>query len=440
MRIFFSVGEPSGDLHGSNLIRRLKSQRPDIECVGFGGPKMAAAGCELHFELTTMAVMFLEALKNIRFFFRLIAQADDYFAKNDIDAVVLIDYPGFNWWIAKKAKQRQIPVFYYGVPQMWAWAPWRVRKIRKYVDHVLCKLPFEVDWFAARNCKATYVGHPYFDQLQSQQYDQQFIAGLTRASQDAQDTEDAQDNDGKHTRLLALLPGSRDQEVRSVLPLLLSAAEKTVKQVQDCGVVVACYNQKQQAMAQEMIRERGLAYPTFVERTPELMVAADVCLACSGSVSLELLHHRKPTIILFKVKRWLMAAQAILMRCKYITLVNLIAAGDIERTSWRPYDPDAVDAQEAVMPEYLTTGDPSDKVAARTVALLSDESLRQENIDRLDELARQYAIPGATDRAADYILEKILQRLGVPENSRSEDSQEQQEKQSTESPENRSAA
>ena len=100
MRIFFSVGEPSGDLHGSNLIRRLKSQQPDIQCVGFGGPKMAAAGCELHFELTTMAVMFLEALKNIRFFFRLIARADDYFANNDVDAVVLIDYPGFNWWLS----------------------------------------------------------------------------------------------------------------------------------------------------------------------------------------------------------------------------------------------------------------------------------------------------------------------------------------------------
>lgn len=405
MRIFFSVGEPSGDLHGSNLIRRLKSQQPDVECVGFGGPKMAAAGCELHFELTTMAVMFLEALKSIRFFLRLVAQADDYFANNDVDAVVLIDYPGFNWWIAKKAKQRQIPVFYYGVPQMWAWAPWRVRKIRKYVDHVLCKLPFEVEWFAERNCQATYVGHPYFDQLKSQQYDQQFIAELKREPEGTQITNQ------KHARLLTLLPGSRDQEVRSVLPVLLSAAAKTLEHVDDCGVAIACYNDRQQAMAQEMLRERGLSFPTFVERTPELMVAADICLACSGSVSLELLHHRKPTIIVFKVKRWLMVAQAILMRCKYMTLVNLIAAKNIDRKTWRPYDPDAAGAEEAVMPEYLTAGDPSTKVAARAVELLQDESLRQKNITQLDSLADQYAIPGATDRAADYILEKTRQHL-----------------------------
>ena len=406
MRIFFSVGEPSGDLHGSNLIRRLKSQQPDVECVGFGGPKMAAAGCELHFELTTMAVMFLEALKSIRFFLRLVAQADDYFANNDVDAVVLIDYPGFNWWIAKKAKQRQIPVFYYGVPQMWAWAPWRVKKIRKYVDHVLCKLPFEVPWFAERNCQATYVGHPYFDQLKSQQYDQQFIAGLKRPQ------EESQVAGGKHKRLLTLLPGSRDQEVRSVLPVLLSAAAKTLEHVDDCGVAIACYNDRQQAMAQEMLEERGLSFPTFVDRTPELMATADVCLACSGSVSLELLHHRKPTIIVFKVKRWIMVAQAILMRCKFITLVNLIAADDINRKTWRPYDPDAVGAEEAVMPEYLTTGDPSTKVAARAVELLRDEDLRQKNIDQLDGLATQYAIPGATDRAADYILEKTRQHQG----------------------------
>ena len=402
MRIFFSVGEPSGDLHGANLIRRLKSRDPEVECVGFGGPKMEAAGCELHFELTKMAVMFLEALKNIRFFFRLIAQADDYFANNKVDAVVLIDYPGFNWWIAKKAKRRGIPVFYYGVPQMWAWAPWRVKKIRRYVDHVLCKLPFEVDWFAQRNCHATYVGHPYFDQLKSQKYDQEFIASISSGN-----------------RLLTLLPGSRDQEVRSVLPVLLSAAARTVERVDQCDVAIACYNQQQKAMALEMLQQRDLSFPVFVDRTADLMAASDVCLACSGSVSLELLHHRKPTVIVFKIKRWLMVAQAILMRCKYMTLVNLIAAQDINKKSLRPYDPDAEGAEVTLMPEYLTTGDPSEKVADRAVELLSNEALRESTISQLDTLARQYAIPGATDRAADYILEKTRDRIAEQANAQS---------------------
>jgi len=119
-----------------------------------------------------------EVLKNIRLFFRLIGEADKYFAENEVDAVVLIDYPGFNWWIARKAKKHGIPVFYYGVPQMWAWAGWRIRKIRKFVDHVLCKLPFEVEWFKERGCQATFVGHPYFDQLVHQEYDNDFLSEL----------------------------------------------------------------------------------------------------------------------------------------------------------------------------------------------------------------------------------------------------------------------
>src|SRR3954470_18114893 len=126
MKIFFSVGEPSGDLHGANLIRELRRRRPDCECVGYGGPRMAAAGCDLHEDLTKLAVMwFLRVLINIHKFLALASRADRYFRHHRPDAVVLIDYPGFNWWIARRAKAHGIPVFYYGVPQMWAWAGWR---------------------------------------------------------------------------------------------------------------------------------------------------------------------------------------------------------------------------------------------------------------------------------------------------------------------------
>ena len=391
MRIFFSVGEPSGDLHGANLIRRLKSQT-DVQCVGFGGPKMQDAGCELKFELTSMAVMFIaEVLKNIRLFFRLIGQADKYFAENKVDAVVLIDYPGFNWWIARKAKKHGIPVFYYGVPQMWAWASWRIRKIRKFVDHVLCKLPFEVEWFQKRGCQATFVGHPYFDQLAQQVYDQDFLSELT--------------NDKRP--LLTLLPGSRNQEVKNVLPILLDTASIVKQAVPNCRIVVASYNQKQQAMADEMLAEHEADVATMVGRTPELMKSAQVCVACSGSVSMELLHYRKPTIIVFKVKRWVMWAQAILLKAKFITLVNLMATSDIKKKTWGPYDPDAKDAEEVVMPEYLTAGNPSASVAARAIRWLNDDGLRSAKEAELDVLASRFAIAGATDQAADYILRQL---------------------------------
>jgi len=405
MRIFFSVGEPSGDLHGANLIRRMKTEMPDAQYVGYGGPKMADAGCTVHYDLTQQAVMFLwDVIKQLRFFFGLVDRADDYFAANQVDAVVLIDYPGFNWWIAKKAKRRGIPVFYYGVPQMWAWAPWRVRKIRKFVDHVLCKLPFEVDWFKQRNCEATYVGHPYFDQLQRQSYDALFLQSI------------------RSKRLVTLLPGSRDREVKNNLPTLIAAVEHVARECPEAEFEVACFNQRQKEMAEEILKEENQSRAAddselpeirlYEGRTPELMVAAQACMACSGSVSMELLHHRKPTVIVYKVKRWIMAAQGILLRTKFITLVNLIAATDIRKKTWGPFDPDR-QPNDAIMPEYMTTGDASQKVANHVVSWLKDEDLRNEKVAELDAVANQYAIPGATSRAADYIICKLRQRPSI---------------------------
>ena len=166
MKIFFSVGEPSADLHGANLMRAIHARRSDVEFVGYGGPLMAAAGCDLHCDLTALAVMWiLRVLLNLHKFLDLASRADRYFRHQRPDAVVLIDYPGFNWWIAGRAKAHGIPVFYYTPPQIWAWGSWRVKKMRRFVDHVLCSLPFEEEWFRDRGCHATFVGHPYFDEV-----------------------------------------------------------------------------------------------------------------------------------------------------------------------------------------------------------------------------------------------------------------------------------
>ena len=394
MRIFFSVGEPSGDLHASNLIRFLRARQPSIECCGFGGPKMREAGCELHFELTQFAVMYIwGVLKNIRKFFFLIGQAEYYFRNYPVDAVVLIDYSGFNWWIAKKAKAAGIPVFYYGVPQVWAWAPWRIRKIKKYVDHVLCKLPFEVDWFNKRGCNATYVGHPYFDQMHTQTYDEAVVERFA----------DKQP-------LVVLLPGSRNSEVKLTMPILLRAAEKINAQVPSAKFAMACYSEAHAADAQQAVDDSGAECDVAYEVTQELMKASDVCVACSGSVSLELMFHRKPTVILYKLGKVIWFLKAILFRCKYITLTNLIASDNIERTDWRNIDPDSEMGAAMVMPEYLTTSDCSEKVANRVITWLNDPAQIQSNAEKLDSMAKKYAKPGATRRAAEYILNSLASK------------------------------
>lgn len=131
MHLFISAGEPSGDLHGANLIKALKRVDPSIQCVGFGGERMEAEGCRLLFPLTKLAVMwFFHAILNIFKFIRLLKQAKTYFKEQKPDAVVVIDFPGFHWALAKRAHAEGIPVYYFVPPQLWASAPWRVEKMK----------------------------------------------------------------------------------------------------------------------------------------------------------------------------------------------------------------------------------------------------------------------------------------------------------------------
>ena len=388
---FFSVGEPSGDLHGANLIRQLRSRRPGIVCVGFGGPRMQQAGCELHFDLTQLAVMWVtRVILNLHRFLGLLWQANKYFATRRPDAVVLIDYPGFNWWVARRAKAHGIPVYYYGTPQIWAWAGWRVHKLRRLTDHVLCKLPFEPAWFKARGCTASYVGHPYFDELATQQLDDSKLPALPTGGQ-----------------LVTILPGSRDQEVQANLDMFLRAAALLQRELPDVSFAIASFNESQAAVARGLAKARPeLKIVVGVGCTAELIRRADCCLACSGSVSLELLYHRKPAVIGYRVGRAAYWLQNRLRTVKYITLANLIAEDDIfcaAGTSDRYVE----DGQTALMPEFLCSEDRADAIARRLESWLSDETVAARTKSRLEELCRAYAVAGASDRAAEYICEQL---------------------------------
>ncbi len=390
MKIFFSVGEPSGDLHGANLIRELRRRRPDCECVGYGGPRMAAAGCALHEDLTKFAVMwFLHALLNIHKFWLLASRADRYFRHHKPDAVVLIDYPGFNWWIARRAKAHGIPVFYYGVPQMWAWAGWRIRKMRRFVDHALCKLPFEEAWYRERGCNATFVGHPYFDQLRAEQLDAKFISELRVG-------------DGP---LVAILPGSRTQEVKSNLGYFLKAAKIVRERIPNARFAIASFKASQAEFAREALAGSDLPAVVHVGRTAEIIEAADCAMAVSGSVSLELLYHTKPTVILYYISRFAYFVQKFFRKVRYITLVNLLTATDLFPKRVAVYNPnDPVDAH-VLMPEYLTCEDKSREVAGHIVEWITEPAVRARRVGQLAELKERVGHGGASVRAADYMLE-----------------------------------
>jgi lipid-A-disaccharide synthase len=373
MRIFLSTGEPSGDLHAANLIRSLKKLRPDVEVVGFGGPKMEEAGGKLLYPLVDLAVMwFVRALLNINKFFDLLKQAKREFVENRPDAVVLIDYPGFHWHLAKAAKKHGIPVFYYVPPQIWAWAGWRVEKVKKSVDHVLCSLPFEPAWYHERGFSAAvHVGHPYFDELAERVLDTSFIAELSM----------------RPGPLVAILPGSRTQEVTRNLPIMLEAASKLAADRPDVRFAIACLHGKHRDLAIQILERTGLALDVEIHaaRTAELIRVADIAWAVSGSVGLELMVEALPTVVLYKVKKFDLWVAKHFIKSKYISLVNLLA-----------------DAE--VMPEYLTPVDVSGELAGHAARWLGDPLERQKASAILAELRDRVAVPGASDRAARQIL------------------------------------
>src|SRR5262245_13659010 len=395
MRIFFSVGEPSGDLHGANLIRELRRRRPDCEFVGYGGPRMAAAGCKLHEDLTKLAVMWLaRVLINLHRFWGYASRADRYFRHQRPDAVILIDYPGFNWWIARRAKAHGIPVFYYGAPQMWAWAGWRVRKMRRFVDHVLCKLPFEESWYRERGCNATYVGHPYFDQLRNEKLDEAFIRRV-RSLQGP---------------LVALLPGSRTQEVKHNFGWFLKAARHDHERVPSVRFAVAAFKASQAELIRSQIVDCGLPIEVHVGRTPELIHAADCTMAVSGSVSLELLYHTKPTVILYYISPLAYFVQRFFRKVRYITLVNLLTTDDLFPKRVAVYDPNDPADASVLMPEYLTCEDKSGAVARHVIEWLTNPAKRAARVSQLEHLKDRLAHGGASKRAADYLLDTLDSR------------------------------
>jgi lipid-A-disaccharide synthase len=384
MRIFLSAGEPSGDVHAANLIHALRERLPAAEFIGFGGLRMVEAGAKLNYPLVNLAVMwFLNVLLNIITFIRLIFLADRIFRDDKPDAVVLVDYPGLHWWIARRAKARGIPVFYYVPPQIWAWAGWRVEKVRRFVDLVLCSLPFEPAWYETRGYRnAIHVGHPYFDELADRDVDEELVAGLK----------------GRKQPLVAILPGSRTQELKRNLPIMVRAAAKLSRLHPDARFVVACLHDRHKALAETVVAENWpdedgkpgnpTSITVYAARTPELIRAADVAWSVSGSVSLELMMEALPTVILYKLNKLDLWIARPFIKAKYITLVNLLADAEL-------------------MPEYLTVHDVSDDLVRWARTWLEDPLARARATADLAALRHDVARPGASRRAAEIIARRL---------------------------------
>jgi lipid-A-disaccharide synthase len=375
LTLFLSAGEPSGDLHGANLMRALREHYPGVRFVGFGGEHMEAAGCRLLYPLTQLAVMwFLRVLLNAPLFLRLLGQARRFFRTERPDAVVVIDYPGFNWHIARQAHAEGIPVFYFVAPQLWAWAGWRVKKMRRWVDLVLCSLPFEEAWYQTRGVNARYIGHPYFDELPAQRLDEEFVA----------------EQQGRPGIVLGLLPGSRDQEIERNLSTLVETARRVSAMRPDVRFLMACLKPRQAERVTAQLRDSGLRIEVCCGRTPEVIHLAHSCVAVSGSVGLELLYRGKPSVVLYRIGRVDLVVGNWFRTCPYISLVNLLA-------------------ERELFPEYLTDRCEGEAIAGHLLRWLEDPAAYEAVCGDLAALRQRVATPGACTRAAAAILEALRQ-------------------------------
>jgi lipid-A-disaccharide synthase len=262
------------------------------------------------------------------------------------------------------------------------------------VDHVLCKLPFEEAWYRARGCHATFVGHPYFDQLRAEQLDAAFVNRLRATS----------------GPLVAVLPGSRTQEVNSNFGYFLKAARIVQHRVPRVRFAVAAFKPSQAEFVRNAAAGSGLPIEVHVGRTAEIMHAADCAMAVSGSVSLELLYHTTPTVILYYISRLAFFVQRFFRKVRYITLVNLLTATDLFPKRVATYDPADPSDAGVLMPEYLTCQDKSEQVAAHLIEWLTDSARRARRVGQLAELRERVGHGGASHRAADYLLDVLDSR------------------------------
>lgn len=379
--IFFSVGDPSGDQHAARLASAIRNIEPDVQLRGFGGQAMRAAGCHIDLDLTQHAVVgLLEVLPKLRQFFRFADQAEEIFRSGDVDAVVLVDFPGFNWHIAKRASRYGIPVHYYCPPQLWAWGGWRIGKLRRHVDHVIAVLPFEQKYFSKAGVATTYVGHPFFDAVYAAQLDDQVSDRFHRLSDRGQ-------------QLVAVLPGSRDHEVHRNWPIMLESMRRLQQQYPQARFLVAAYRDRQCLWCRKQLQAEDLSLPIefYVGRTSEIIEAAHCAMMVSGSVSLELMARRTPAAVIYRVGRLLHTVARRMVQVPSMSLPNLMAG-------------------RVIFPELVSVGSQKPAIEFLTAsvgAMLGDRYYFDRTLDELDRLCQQYARPGASQRAAECLCQSL---------------------------------
>jgi lipid-A-disaccharide synthase len=371
MKIYFVAGEASGDEHGAALMRSLRDLAPDLEFHGRGGPQMKAiAGDAFANWVDAAAVVGLwEVVKRYGYFRKEFANTLGEIAVANLDAVVLIDYPGFNLRLARRLRQRapRLKIIYYISPQVWAWNRGRIRQMARFLDLMLCIFPFEAELYNLSGLRTTFVGHPMIENLAKRR---------TGESRDP--------------NLIGLFPGSRAREVKKIFPVMLKTIGEIIAQRPEIRFEVAAASQAlSREIESSLLRSPlGKRACVVIGDSAGTMQRAFAGMVASGTATLEAAYFRLPFVLVYKVSWPTYFGARLLMRVPFLGMPNVLAGREI-------------------VPEFLQHEAKPTVIAPSVLQLLNDPAKREQMIGEFDAVIEKLGESGASARAARAILAEL---------------------------------
>ena len=382
MKYYLIVGEASGDLHASNLMRALKERDSEADFRFFGGDLMSAVGGTRVKHYKELAYMgFIPVLLHLRTIFANMDKCKQDIVAWNPDVVILVDYPGFNLKIAEFVKKHtDIPIYYYISPKIWAWKEYRIKNIKRDVDELFSILPFEVDFFKGHQYPIHYVGNPCVDAVDA--FQKENVESFA---------EFMKDNSLDDKPIVGLLAGSRKQEIKDNLPKMLEAARPFVG---ECQLVLAGAPGIDPAYYQQYVRE-DVPLKIVFGQTYRLLQQAKAALVTSGTATLETALFRVPQVVCYYISMGKLVSflRRQVLKVKYISLVNLVANKEVVR-------------------ELVADTMKVDNVRAELDALLHDENYRNAMFQEYDRMIKILGPAGASHQAASKMIELLSVRKG----------------------------
>ena len=377
MKIMLSAGEASGDLHGANLAEALKAVDPQIELIGMGGEQMRKAGVRIVYDIKNLGVIGIgEIIKKIPFFYKLRTFLVNTMKEEKPDALVCIDYPGFNMKLIEKAKEAEIPVIYYILPTIWAWHKSRGNVIAEYTDLAVSLFPFEAEMYKKMGTNVVYGGHPLLDTVKpSMSKDEAYsFFGLQQEK-----------------KTVLFMPGSRVQEVQSLYGKMLAAGKLLQDKVEGLQFMVPKASTIDRHMLEEAAREANLEVHIGEERVYDMMNIADAAICASGTATLETALMGVPTLLVYRVNVLTYWLSKILVHLDSIGLPNIISGHRIMPELW----------QDEVTPE---------NIEAAVLPWLVDAAASEEARHLMTGVRCQMGEAGAVRRTAEIISEFVKEK------------------------------